>query len=78
MSAEKYQALVVATQRKGHLKVNHSHAYCGLGSGTQPNCIRTEFRIPEFALIEHSFAGLRHSFVVRLVHVAHQLPVHVI
>ena len=31
--------------------------------------------IPEFAPTEHSFAGFHHSFVVPLVHVAHQLPV---
>ena len=33
--------------------------------------------IPEFALVEHSFAIFPHSFVVALLHVVHQLPVYV-
>ena len=60
-----------------------SLAYCGLigqakgkglGVGHSPLACE-QGPIPEFAPIEHSFAGFRHSFVVPLVHVARQLPV---
>ena len=76
------------TQKKGHLKANHSHYYCGLvGQGRGMDWewdtahlheSREQGSIPEFVPTEHSFPGFHHSFVVPLVHVAHQLPVHVI